>query len=101
MGTKNGRRGKIRGSLQELGETCYIVQVSIHGGKGWNGLCVLLPQSPVLWIEFKNPNKKGNVSASQQLIHSMLKGAGHEIHVIDDFKQFRETWDEHHRKSRS
>ena len=71
------------------------------GVKGGMDCVFFCHKAPVLWIEFKNPNKKGNVSASQQLIHSMLKGAGHEIHVIDDFKQFRETWDEHHRKSRS
>lgn len=63
-----------------------------RGGKD----CVFFPQdTEVLWVEFKNPNRKGIVSAMQIHVHKTITDLGHTVHVIDNFDDFREVYDAH------
>tara|TARA_R110000803_G_scaffold133_3_gene562 strand:+ start:1264 stop:1548 length:285 start_codon:yes stop_codon:yes gene_type:complete len=53
--------------------------------------CMFLYDGRVLFVEFKNPNKKGRLSPLQVVDHERLRAVGHYVLVIDDYSEFTDA----------
>lgn len=83
---------KLQKNCKKLAESYNIiaVKVEVANEDGWPDLLLIFPHTGEhVWVEMKNPNKKGRLAKRQRNVASELDDRDVPVYKCDDFDEFK------------
>ena len=63
--------------------------------RGWPDTLLIFPGGETIYVEFKNPVRKCQLSTLKKIEHGKLKRQGTTIYTCDDFEDFKKIIERH------
>ena len=92
---------KLQSRCRVTAEAFGVVtrKVNTDGERGWPDLELIFPvNGETVFVEMKNPNKKGGLSKLQHRAHRRIKLQGAHVYVCDSYDEFMGILKYHLRK---
>jgi len=89
---------KLQTKCRKEAESYGVLFRKIHaeGRGGWPDILLIFPTTgEVVFVEMKNPNKKGKVSALQQREHKRIMARGAKLYICYAYDYFCEILKRH------